>query len=117
MQDRPLMFRVSAQRLAALAVAVGATAVAGLVGGLSAEFQPVALPIAFGVALAVAIDPRLWLVHLLVVGIGLIMLDTAFYDGGTFDGFDVMGIKTLMSLMAPALIGAAAVRFLYRSAI
>ncbi|MEJ1158803.1 hypothetical protein [Prosthecomicrobium sp. N25] len=102
------------RRLGAIAVAV-VTAVAGAwISASSGELQPVALPVVFGVALATAIDPRLWLLNLAITGAGLVLVDLVPAFGG---GPGQVDTRLLASALVPAFIGAAMVRLACRSAL
>ncbi|MBT9292219.1 hypothetical protein [Prosthecodimorpha staleyi] len=105
-----------ARRLGALAVSLTTALVAGYVASSGGELQPVALPVVFGVALATAIEPRLWLVHLTLVAIGLAAFDMVpDLARGGMDRFS-FDLRTSLSALGPAFIGAAMVRLACRSA-
>lgn len=105
------------RRVGALAVTTMTAAVAALAVGASTELQPVALPVVFGVALATAIDPRLWLVHLGGVTVGLLCGELLpVLQAGPHH---TVGVDTrlLLSSLVPAFIGGAMVRLACRSAL
>lgn len=95
------------RRAGALAIALATAVVAGLAAASTTELQPVAIPVVFGVALATAIDPRLWLVHLVLAGVGL--AGFAVVDPAATVDFGMVA-----SALVPAFIGAAMVRLACR---
>jgi hypothetical protein len=103
----------STRRFGAIAVAVVTSIVGGWVSASSGALQPVALPIVFGVALATAIDPRLWLANLAIASLGMIAVELFPALGATPGAFDA---RLLASTLGPAFIGAAMVRLACRSA-
>ena len=104
------------RRLGALVVAAATALVAALTVGDGPQVQPIALPVVFGVALATAIDPRLWLVHLAVAAAGLVGADILPLAQGP-GSVPALDGRLILSAMVPAFIGAAMVRLACRSAL
>lgn len=105
------------RRLGALVVTFATALVAGWIAGSTGELQPIALPVVFGVALATAIDPRLWLVHLALVAAGLVAFDLVPDLAAGTAGRVAVDTRTILSALVPAFIGAAMVRLACRNAV
>lgn len=107
---------VGRRRLGAIATALVTAVVAALASGAGADLQPIVLPVVFGVALATAIDPKPWLLHLGLVAAGILLSDilSVLTTGSGFRA--AVDLKALASALVPAFIGAAMVRLACRSA-
>jgi hypothetical protein len=111
------MMTASTRRAGALALAFGTALLGGMLASPAETMQPVVLPVAFGVALATAIDPTRWLLYLIVVGTGLAGFDIVpdLSSGRPLSFSSEVG--SVLSVMVPAFVGAAMVRLAWRQAI
>ena len=101
----------------AVAIALATAVLAGCAEIGTFDLQPITLPVVFGVALAAAIDPQRWLIHVGVVAAGLVLFDLfAQTPGGRGVAFSAIDMRALVDTIVPATIGAALVRFACRSA-